>query len=110
MEGSGNIQDKEDGFTLTYLELACYALKYSDNIAFSEIMKRFGHAEHDAMLAALEIAGADEGFMELSAEDCVKYLREIYKYCEKGSVYAKAMKEAMLTAPYTVMLPDAMSP
>ena len=110
VEGSGNIQDKEDGFTLTYLELACYALKYSDNIAFSEIMKSFGYAEHDAMLASLEIAGADEGFMELSAEDCVKYLREIYKYCEKGSVYAKAMKEAMLTAPYTVMLPDAMSP
>lgn len=110
VEGSGNIQDEEDGFTLTYLELACYALKYSDNIAFSEIIKSFGYEEHDAMLASLEIAGADEGFMELSAEDCVKYLREIYKYCEKGSVYAKAMKEAMLTAPCTVMIPDAMSP
>lgn len=110
VEGSGEIQKKDDGFTLTYLELACYALKYSDNIAFSEIIKHFGLNEHNEMLEILGIAGAEKGFMQLSAADCAKYLTEIYKFCEGDSKYAAAMKEAMLSAPYTVMIPAAMSP
>lgn len=110
VEGSGEIQNKEDGFSLTYLELACYALKYSDNVAFSEIRKSFGYTEHNAMLESLGISGASHGFMQLSAEDCAKYLTAIYEFCESDSKYASAMKEAMLSAPYTVMIPAAVSP
>jgi len=109
-EGSGEIQHEKDGFTLTYLDLICYAVKYSDNIAFKALRSTFGFDTHNAMLEELDIAGREKGFMQLSAKDCAKYLKLVYEYCESDSPYAKALKEALLTATYTPMIPDALSP
>lgn len=109
-EGSGEIQHEKDGFTLTYLDLICYAVKYSDNIAFKALRSTFGLDTHNAMLESLDIAGREKGFMQLSAKDCAKYLTLVYEYCESDSPYAKALKEALLTATYTPMIPDALSP
>ena len=109
-EGSGKIQHEKDGFTLTYLDLICYAVKYSDNIAFKALRSTFGLDTHNAMLESLDIAGREKGFMQLSAKDCAKYLALVYEYCESDSPYAKALKESLLTATYTPMIPDALSP
>lgn len=108
--GSGVIQDEADGFSLTYAELFTYTLKYSDNVAFAQLMRTFGYESHRAMLDELGIAGASEGFMQLSAADCAVYLSEIYEYFNSDSKYAALMKDAMLNADYTVMIPDAVAP
>lgn len=108
--GSGIIQDEEDGFSLTYAELFTYALKYSDNVAFAQLRRTFGYGSHNKLLKELGIAGADEGFMQLSANDCAVYLSEIYKYFNTDSRYAALMKEALLSSDYPVMIPNAVEP
>ncbi len=108
--GSGVIQDEEDGFSLTYAELFTYALKYSDNVAFAQLSRTFGYGSHNKMLETLDIAGADKGFMQLSANDYAVYLTEIYKYFNTDSKYAALMKEALLSSDYPVMIPNAVKP
>lgn len=109
-EGSGKIQDKKDGFSLTYLELVQYALKYSDNIAFAQIKKLFGTAEYDAIAKELEISGTSKGFMQLSAVDCSKFLSKIHEFCESDTKYGAAMKEALSKTSHEVLIPTAVSP
>lgn len=108
--GSGVIQDEDDGFSLTYAELFTYALKYSDNVAFAQLIRTFGYESHNSMLEELDITGASKGFMQLSAGDCAVYLSEIYEYFNSDSKYASLMKDAMLSTDYTVMIPDVVAP
>lgn len=109
-KGSGEIQKKKDGFELTYLELIEYALKYSDNIAFAQVRKAFGSDEYNALAKELEISGISKGFMQLSANDCAKFLTEIHKFCESGSKYGTAMKTALSKTAHEVLIPLAVSP
>lgn len=94
-EGSGEIKDMDDGTSMTWLELFGYALRRSDNIAFSEIQKRFGYASFNSKVAELGISGTSSGFMNLSVSDCVSFMREIYDFFETDSRYAAFMKECL---------------
>lgn len=109
-KGSGEIQKKKDGFQLTYLELAEYALKYSDNIAFAQFKKAFGVDEYNALTKELEISGASKGFMQLSAKDCAKFLTKIHEFCESGGKYGTSMKNALSKTAHEVLIPAAVSP
>lgn len=109
-EGSGMIQEKKDGFKLTYLELIEYALKYSDNIAMEQLCNTFGYNYYHETAAELGIRSKAQGFMHLSASDSIKYLCEIYNYFESGSKYAGIMKDAMINSNYGIMIPTAVSP
>jgi len=109
-KGSGEIQKKKDGFELTYLELIEYALKYSDNIAFAQVKKTFGNAEYEDLASDLEIIGISKGFMQLSSNDCAKFLTEIHKFCESGSKYGTVMKNALSKTAHEVLIPVAVSP
>lgn len=110
VEGSGMIQEEKNGFTLTYLELIEYALKYSDNIALEQLAKVFGYDYYHSMAAELGIASKAQGFMHLSTADCIKFLCEIYNYFVSGSEYAEVMKNAMIDSNYSVMIPSAVLP
>ncbi len=105
VEGSGEIQKKKSGFTLTYLELAEYALKYSDNIAFNYFTKTFGRSYYNSLADSIGVEGHKKGFMQLSANDSVKFLKEIYDYFETDSVYAASMKNAMTNSMHSVIIP-----
>lgn len=106
--GSGEIQKKKSGFTLTYLELAEYALKYSDNIAFNYFTKTFGRSFYNSLADSIGIEGHKKGFMQLSAKDSVKFLKEIYDYFETDSVYAASMKNAMTNSMHSVIIPPVL--
>ena len=106
VEGSGAIRKMEDGAQLSYLELARYALQYSDNIAFAEIRKMFGYTEYYAM----GVKGTSKGYMKLSADDCGLFLDAIYTFMETNETYGAMMKEAMMNSAHTVMIPVAVSP
>lgn len=109
-EGSGVIKDLDSGFQLTYRELAEYALKYSDNVAFSQLRKMFGYTEYYAVARALGVKGSSYGFMQLSADDCGLFLEAIYTFAEENEVYGALLRDAMLNSNYPYLIPYNVSP
>ena len=103
-EGSGEIMSKPAGFQLTWRELIEYALLYSDNIAFAQIRQRFGYTSFYQLVAELGIQGTATGFMNLSADDCVKFLTVMHDYMAAGSDYALWMKDCMTRSKHLVIL------
>lgn len=110
VEGSGIIQDMDDGIQMSYLELARHALQYSDNIAFSELRKMFGYSEYLTTARTMGVRGSSRGYMKLSAEDCGIFLRAIYEFAETNEVYGTLMKDAMLASNYPILIPAGVSP
>ena len=110
VEGSGTIQNMEDGTQFSYLELVRYALLYSDNIAFAEIRKMFGYSEYLQMARAMGVRGSSYGYMKLSADDCGIFLSAIYEFMETNETYGALMKEAMIGSNYPVLIPAGVSP
>ena len=103
-EGSGEIMEMDDGFELTWYELFDYALLYSDNIAFAQLRDRFGYSSFYKMTNEIGISGVETDFMNLSADDCVLFLRELYDYFETGSEYALHMKDCMTKSKHLEMI------
>ena len=54
-EGSGYIKDMEDGVQFTYLELMEYILRYSDNVAFTQLRKVFGYVGYYQVAQSLGV-------------------------------------------------------
>lgn len=109
-EGSGIIQHKEAGFTLSYRELFEYTILHSDNIAFEQLRKIYGMDSFYDLVWRLGIKGTSYGFMQLSASDCVAVLEDIYKYFETEEKYALFLKDIMSRSAHSVMIPAAVSP
>ena len=103
-EGSGEIMEMDDGLELTWYELFDYALLYSDNIAFAQLRDRFGYSSFYKMINEIGIRGVETDFMNLSADDCVLFLREFYDYFETGSEYALHMKDCMTKSKHLEMI------
>lgn len=110
VEGSGIICECESGFQLTYLELAEYALKYSDNIAFAQLRKMFGYTEYYATARSLGVRGSSHGFMQLSADDCGIFLEAIYTFIEENEKYGSVMRDAMVGSKYPYMIANNVLP
>jgi len=110
VEGSGVLADAEDGTQLTYLELAKYALMYSDNVAFAQLREMFGYVEYYAAARRLGIRGSAYGFMQLTSDDCGKFLEAIYTFTEENEPYGSVMKDAMLHSNYAVLITSAVYP
>lgn len=103
-EGSGEIQWKENGFQLTWRELFDYTILYSDNVAFRQIRDRFGYSSFYTKVWQLGIEGTGTGFMNLSANDCIKFLSAMYIFFEEDGKYAEIMKNDMVRSMHTVMI------
>lgn len=103
-EGSGEIMEKEDGFELTWKELIDYALLYSDNIAFAQLRQRFGYKYFYEKMAEIGVTGVNRDFMDLYADDCVKFLIKLDEYFESGSEYAEHMKDCMTKSKHLEMI------
>lgn len=103
-EGSGEIQEMPDGTQMTWRELFAYVLLYSDNVAWHQIMDRFGYASFYNLVGQLGIQGTSSDFMDLSVSDCIKFLREIYEFFETGDPYALFMKENMMNSRHQEMI------
>lgn len=103
-EGSGEIMEKEDGFELTWAELIDYALLYSDNIAFAQLRQRFGYSYFYEKMAEIGVTGVNRDFMDLSADDCVRFLIKLNEYFESGSEYAEHMRDCMTKSKHLEMI------
>lgn len=104
VEGSGEIMEQEDGFQLTFQELLDYALLYSDNIALSQLQKRFGFSSFYKIIGELGIKSPSYSFMDLSADECVLFLRELYNYFGSESQYASHMKDCMIKSKHLELI------
>ncbi len=104
--GSGVIQDFGSGFQLTWRELFEYALIYSDNVAFDQLVKRFGYGVYYTAAWQIGIDGLSEGFMRLTANDCARVMKAIYEYLGGGSELALMMKNAMERSYNRYMIAD----
>ncbi len=102
--GSGELQSKPAGTQMTWKELFAYVLLYSDNVAWNQIMDRFGFGTFYSLVGQLGIQGTASDFMDLSVDDCIKFMREIYKFFETGDPYAQFMKENMMKSKHDVMI------
>ena len=103
-EGSGIIVEEEAGFSLTWKELIEYALLYSDNVAFAQTRQRFGYGSFYAAVAQLGITGTASGFMNLSARDCAKFLKDMYGFFQTGGELAQMMKADMARSKHPEMI------
>jgi len=103
-EGSGELQTKPAGTQMTWRELFAYVLLYSDNVAWNQLMDRFGFGTFYSLVGQLGIQGTASDFMNLSVDDCIKFMREIYKFFETGDPYALFMKENMMKSKHDVMI------
>ena len=110
VEGSGIITKEESGLQLTYLQLIEYTLRYSDNVAFAELRKVYGNTPYYTMARSLGVRGSSYGFMQLSADDCAKFLSELYVFMESNTRYGPVVKEALLNANYPYLIPQNVSP
>jgi len=110
VEGSGIITKEESGLQLTYLQLVEYALKYSDNVAFAELRKEFGYTPYYNTAGALGVRGSSYGFMQLSADDCGKFLAELYTFMEENERYGIIVKNALIGSNFPYLIPQNVSP
>lgn len=106
-EGSGEIMNMPDGTQMSWLDLFSYAIRRSDNVAFAQIISRFGKASFNNILSELEIHGTYYNFMDLSADDCVKLLSEIYSFFGTDDKYAALLKEWMTDSKHPEMIADS---
>jgi hypothetical protein len=83
---------------------------YSDNIAFAELRSMFGYTEYYNIARALGVRGYSRGFMQLSADDCGKFMESIYTFTEENEKYGPLMKNAMMKSNYAVLIPYGVSP
>ncbi len=93
--GSGEIRNLPDGTQMTWRELFAYVLLHSDNVAWNQIMDRFGFTTFYKLVGELGIQGTASDFMDLTANDCLKFLKKIHEFFESDSPYGAFMKENM---------------
>lgn len=102
--GSGEIVSMPAGTQMTWRELFSYVLLWSDNVAWNQIMDRFGFTTFYRLVGELGIRGTSSDFMDLSVNDCIKFLREMYDFFETGEPLALFMKENMMKSKHDVMI------
>lgn len=102
--GSGEIQAMPAGMQMTWKELFAYVLLWSDNVAWNQIMDRFGFTTFYRLVGQLGIQGTSSDFMDLSVNDCLKFMKEIYNFFETGDPWAAFMKENMMKSKHNVMI------
>lgn len=103
-EGSGKIMEEKDGFELTWGELIDYALLYSDNVAFAQLRERFGYSYFYNQMNEIGVYGIKSGFMNLSVDDCVAFMKKLNEYFDTESEYAAHMKECMSKSKHLEMI------
>ncbi len=99
-EGSGEIMEMEAGVSMPVRQLFEYAILYSDNIAWMQIYYRFGYDSFYNLMSRLGVQGTNTDFMDLTARDCGKILKDVYRYFSTGSAYALWLQNLMSRSKY----------
>ena len=99
-EGSGEIMEMQAGVSMPVRQLFEYAILYSDNIAWMQLYYRFGYDSFYRLMGRLGIQGTNVDFMDLTARDCAKILKDVYGYFARGSAYALWMQNLMSRSKY----------
>jgi len=108
--GSGIIIEGEENTEFTYLELINYLLKYSDNVAFAQLLEKYGYAYLRNYVYEKNMTSMYQTLANMSAEDGGKIMKEIYNFIESGCEYSDFLYDSMYDSNYPVMIPAGVSP
>lgn len=108
--GSGMIIEGEENTEYTYLALVQYLLKYSDNVAFSQLTGKYGYSGLRSYVYEKKLTSMYDSLIYMSAEDGGAIMKDIYNFTQNGAEYGQFMYESMLDSNYPVMIPDSVAP
>ena len=98
--GTGIIKKDPYGTVYTKKTLVEYALRYSDNIAFKMLRTAYpasGFKQYARSIGIRDIEGIKNvSSSNITADDALTYMKEIYTFISSGSEYAALMEDSML--------------
>ena len=108
-DGSGKIKDMPYGSVFTEYELLQYAIRNSDNIAQTMLVRKYGTNEFREFAESLganpalitTVAGANMTAFEASI-----YAKAIYDYIESDSVYGETLKTDLMNTRNIMIVSD----
>ncbi len=103
VDGSGVLKDAENGEEYTYKELMEYALKNSDNIAFSLIKERFTSKWYFDYVRETDARAPLTNSINMTVSDAGKLFRGIYEFTLENSKYGSFVKESLTDSAHKVL-------
>ncbi len=110
MPGSGVIKEDEEGKEYTFAELFGYMLKYSDNVAYSQIRQKYGFGYLRDYAYANKLTSMYETLSNMSARDAGKIMLDIYEYSLTETAFSDLIIESLNEGMHTVMISRAVYP
>ena len=111
-DGSGSIRRMDlsgEGIEFTVLDLITYAIKESDNTAFSVLRNEFGYDYFWTVSKKLGCDSVFSSFNNMTAGDAVKYLAAIYDFAKAHPAEGNILISLMQNSAHSVMIPAALS-
>lgn len=109
-EGSGVIANGKEGDRYTYFQLIDYSLRYSDNVAFSQLQQKYGMDYIYKYVSDSNIKSMKSNIWNLNAADCALIMKDVYDFIEIDKNYGSFLKQTLCESMHTTMTVLGLSP
>lgn len=109
-EGSGIIVNGKEGDRYTYLQLVEYSLRYSDNVAFSQLRQKYGMDYIYKYVSDSNINSMKSNVWNLDAADGALIMKDVYDFIENDKNYGSFLKQTLCESMHTTMTVLGLSP
>lgn len=101
--GSGRIKNMKEGTTFTVKKLIQYAVKYSDNIAYTMLLSRYGTKDFNKHLAetGVDFSISSTGYGSCTVAEMTALFFDFYHYEGKNKEF---LKETLLNTSYNAQI------
>lgn len=101
--GSGRIKNMKEGTTFTVKKLIQYAVKYSDNIAYTMLLSRYGTKNFNKHLAetGVDFSISSTGYGSCTVAEMTALFFDFYHYEGKNKEF---LKETLLNTSYNAQI------
>ena len=101
--GSGRIKNMKEGTTFTVKKLIQYAVKYSDNIAYTMLLSRYGTKDFNKHLAetGVDFSIGSTGYGSCTVAEMTALFFDFYHYEGKNKEF---LKETLLNTSYNAQI------
>ncbi len=103
VDGSGVLKNANDGDEFSYTELMGYALKNSDNIAFSLIKDRFTSKWYFDFVREMGAYAPLSNAVNMTVRDAGKLFRGIYDFTLDNEKYGSFVKDSLTDSAHKVL-------
>jgi len=103
VEGSGVIQHKPYGTEYSFLELVDYSVRYSDNVAFRQITKKYTMDHIYKLARDNQLRSMMYNAWNMSAQDAATIMKLTYEFIKSDENYGKFLETSLVESAHTVM-------